>query len=46
MTPAAAERAAKEEALPLWEADWNDEDVGEDFIKKLRREQEKSTMES
>lgn len=36
-----AERAeaAKDEKLPLWEADWNDEDVGEDFVAKLKREQ-------
>ena len=24
--------------LPLWEADWDDEDVGEDFAAKLKEE--------
>jgi hypothetical protein len=38
---AAATEAAKEETLPLWEADWNDEGLGEDFIAKLKREQQK-----
>jgi hypothetical protein len=38
---AAATEAAKEETLPLWEADWNDEGLGEDFITKLKREQQK-----
>ena len=38
---AALTEAAKEETLPLWEADWNDEGLGEDFISKLKREQQK-----
>lgn len=32
---------AKNETLPLWTADWDDEDIGEDFIVKLKREQQK-----
>ena len=35
---AAVTEAAKEETLPLWEADWNDEPVKEDFMTKLKRE--------
>ena len=41
--PAALTEAAKEETLPLWEADWNDEAVKEDFMTKLKREQGKMT---
>lgn len=40
---AAVTEAAKEETLPLWEADWNDEAVKEDFMTKLKREQGKMT---
>ena len=40
---AALTEAAKEETLPLWEADWNDEAVKEDFMTKLKREQGKMT---
>ena len=35
--------AAKEETLPLWEADWNDEEVGEDFTTKLKAEQQRQS---
>ena len=31
---------AKKETLPLWTADWNDEDIGEDFSVSLKREQQ------
>ncbi|BDA48362.1 hypothetical protein COCOBI_12-0390 [Coccomyxa sp. Obi] len=28
----------KEPELPLWEADWDDEDVGRDFVEQLKSE--------
>ena len=28
----------KEAVLPLWEADWDDEDIGGDFIQHLKAE--------
>ena len=30
--------AAEEENQELWQADWDDEEVGEDFQQKLQRE--------
>ena len=32
--------------LPLWEADWDDEDVGEDFAVKLKEELAKAAKTS
>ncbi len=28
----------KEAELPLWEADWDDEDIGGDFVQHLKAE--------
>ncbi|KAJ9509262.1 hypothetical protein QJQ45_027714 [Haematococcus lacustris] len=35
----------KDEPAGLWEADWDDEDVGEDFQQRLRAELDKQMAE-
>jgi hypothetical protein len=37
--------AAEEDSQDLWQADWDDEDVGEDFQTKLKRELNSSMQE-
>ena len=41
--PALAEEpeAAKDTKLPLWTADWDDEDAGQDFAQRLKAELQK-----
>ena len=31
-------KCEKEAELPLWEADWDDEDIGGDFVQHLKAE--------
>lgn len=41
--PVGVQEGEKEPELPLWEADWDDEDVGGDFVQQLKAELGKST---
>ncbi|EIE27795.1 hypothetical protein COCSUDRAFT_52274 [Coccomyxa subellipsoidea C-169] len=36
--PVGVQEGEKEPELPLWEADWDDEDVGGDFVQQLKAE--------
>ncbi len=36
--PVGMQEGEKEPELPLWEADWDDEDVGGDFVQQLKAE--------